>query len=337
MIRKMLRSRLFSLLALLLTIVGCAEQGTIEPPIDTKLVAPPGFPAVPYPVDNEPTPERVEFGRQLFFDVRLSSDFTVSCASCHKPELAFADNVATSIGVAGRSGSRNAPSLMNTAYQPYYLREGGVPTLEMQVLVPIQEHAEMDMNILDVVERLKHETRYADLAQRTYGRELDPWVLTRAISSYERSLLSKGSAYDKYVVNKDASALTPAAKRGMELFMSERTQCSSCHAGPNFTSYAFENNGLYTDYVDEGRKRLTGNESDRALFKVPSLRNAALTAPYMHDGSLKTLADVVMHYSSGGSPHANKSALIKPLMLTMDEQRDIVAFLESLTDLPNSF
>jgi cytochrome c peroxidase len=290
------------------------------------LQVPDGFPELIFPEGNELTEARWLLGKKLFFDPVLSRDSSISCASCHLPQFAFSDTAAFSPGVDGAPGTRNAPSLANVAYHPYFMREGGVPTLEMQILVPIQEHNEFDFNILLIAERLQGDSLYRAMSQTAYGREPDHFVITRAIACFERTLLSGDSAYDR-------NELTSAAERGRQLFFGEKTQCSQCHGGFNFTHYAFENNGLYEEYADPGRFRLTGLEQDRALFKVPSLRNVALTAPYMHDGSLGSLKEVVAHYSSGGAAHPNKSPLIRPLGLSAQERADLVAFLESLTDV----
>ena len=317
--------------AVAMVLLSCDTSFMSEPVPWEGLQAPPGFEAVPFPKDNEPTLERIELGRRLFFDTRLSRDFTVSCASCHRPELAFADDRTVSTGVENRLGTRNAPSLMNVAYQPYLLREGSVPTLEMQALVPVQEHHEFDMNMVELVARLSTVQDYRERAERAYGRKLDAFVLTRALATYERSLLSRGSAYDRYELNGDVNALTASAKRGKSLF-EHSGRCATCHAGPNFTSYEFANIGLYKVYADEGRKRATGEERDLGMFKIPSLRNVALTAPYMHDGSIKTLKEVVQHYAQGGKGHMNQSRYVRRLSLTDAEVDDIVAFLEALTD-----
>jgi cytochrome c peroxidase len=170
------------------------------------------------------------------------------------------------------------------------------------------------------------------MSWEAFGREPDFYVIPRAISTFERSLLSGNSPYDAFNQKGDGDALSEAAKRGMQLFFSNRTACGNCHNGFNFTNYAFENNGLYEDYPDPGRFRLTGKESDRARFKVPTLRNIAVTAPYMHDGSIATLEEVLGHYDSGGAAHPNKSAWIRPIGLSPSEKSDIIAFLHSLTD-----
>lgn len=295
----------------------------------TLYPVPAHFPPMPYPEDNAPSKDRITLGERLFFDKRLSRTSTVSCASCHSPSLAFADTLPVSPGVEGRLGTRNAPSLFNVGYQPYFLREGGVPTLEMQVLVPIQEHAEFDENILTVAERLRADPELAQLSTRAYARELDPYVITRALAAFERTLVSGTASYDRFVSG-NTTSMSTSAQRGMRLFFGTRTNCSSCHGGFLFTFHGFENNGLYENYADPGRFRLTGNESDRAVFKVPSLRNVSVTAPYMHDGSLRTLRAVLQHYNSGGASHPNKSSLIRPLGLTPDELLDLEEFLQCL-------
>lgn len=318
---------------LLLTMVSCQDDDGIRPLHFPELMeTPKGFPAVEEPEGNGFTIARWELGKRLFFDPVMSVDSTVSCASCHQPELAFSDDVAFSPGVSQRPGVRNSPSLANVAYHPYFTREGGVPTLEMQVLVPIQEHNEFDFDIVLLSERLSVDSVYVKMAMGAYGRSPDPFAITRSLACFERSLLSGDSPYDRYTQQNQSDAMSAAARRGMDLFFSEKTNCSECHSGFNFSNYAFENNGLYEQYQDVGRFRLTGDEADRALFKVPSLRNVGLTAPYMHDGSLQTLNAVVEHYQSGGKNNPQKSPLIRPLGLTEPEMSDLVQFLESLTD-----
>lgn len=293
---------------------------------------PKGFPEIVYPEDNMYTKARWQLGKKLFYDPVMSVDSTVSCNSCHKQAFAFADLKTTSPGVKDRPGIRNAPILTNLAYAPYFTSEGGVPTLEMQVLVPIQEHNEFDFNILLIQERLSRIPEYVEMSNKAYQRPPDYFVITRALANFERSLLSGNSAFDKYKYHGQSDAMSKKAEKGYELFHSEKTQCASCHSGFNFTNYSFENNGLYEAYVDEGRKRLTSLESDEARFKVPSLRNIELSAPYMHDGSMQTLEEVIEHYNRGGSSHKNKSALVKPLQLSELEKQQLIAFLLALTD-----
>lgn len=293
---------------------------------------PKGFPPVEYPDDNPFTYEKWLLGKKLFYDPMLSEDHSISCGSCHQAEYAFSDPKKVSSGAGNLQGTRNSPSLANVAYHPYYTREGGVPTLEMQILVPIQEHNEFNFNILSIAERMKNDEEYVRLSREIFGRDPDAYVITRSVATFERTLISGNSAYDRYMYQGNKTALTPGQLRGMELFFSDRTNCSKCHSGFNLTDYSFQNNGLYPAYEDVGRYRLTLDSADLALFKVPSLRNAALSAPYMHDGSVETLREVVEHYNTGGQNHKQKSKWIHELGLTPQEREDLVQFLESLTD-----
>ncbi len=293
---------------------------------------PAGFPPVDFPEDNAFSIARWELGKKLFFDPVMSADSSISCADCHLPKLAFSDRMAFSDGVENRLGTRNTPTLANVAYHPYFTREGGLPTLEMQVLVPIQEHNEFDFNIVLIAERLARIPDYVERSKLAYDRPPDHFVITRALACFERSLLSGNSRYDQYSYQGKSAVLSEKEKQGLALFFSEKTNCSTCHADFNFTNYAFENNGLYENYPDSGRFRFSGDSTDIARFKVPTLRNIAETAPYMHDGSFATLEDVVEHYVSGGAMHPNKSELIAPMDLTEYEKEALVLFLKSLTD-----
>ncbi|MFT5480671.1 MAG: cytochrome c peroxidase, partial [Bacteroidia bacterium] len=300
--------------------------------IGKQPTVPYGFPAIAYPADNAYTLARWELGKKLFFDPVLSVDSSLSCGSCHKPNLAFSDELATTPGVFNRPGTRNAPTLANVAYHPYFTREGGVPTLEMQVLVPLQEHNEFDFNIVDAGDRLAKIPDYIEMSLAAYNRKPDYYVITRALANFERSFLSGNSTYDQYIRFGGSEKMTAKAKLGADLFFSNKTNCSSCHSGFDFTNYSFENNGLYTEYSDPGRMRLTGKEEDAARFKVPSLRNVAVTGPYMHDGSIQSLEAVIEHYNLGGKNHPNKSAELTPLALSKEQKIQLLAFLESLTD-----
>jgi cytochrome c peroxidase len=292
---------------------------------------PPGFAIPVFPDDNQFTDSRFELGRKLFYDPILSRDSTISCASCHKPEYAFTDRLPVSLGIMARLGSRNAPSLGNVAYHPYLLREGGVPTLEMQVQVPIQEHNEFDDNILLIADKLYRQEIYRYLSLKAYNRLPDPFVITRAIATFERALITGNSSYDQYHQG-DLSALSTSALNGLRLFNSDRLKCSQCHSGFNFTNYEFLNNGLYENDPDPGRMQLTGKEVDRSLFKVPGLRNAEITFPYMHDGSIQTLDQVIRHYEKGGKANIHKSKLLTGFTLLDSERADLINFLKSLTD-----
>lgn len=321
----------YILFSLTIILFSCQNQ-EIDPLHSFDLMELPiGFPAIEVPENNQFSQKRWELGKKLFYDPVMSSDSSISCASCHAANLAFSDNVAFSLGVKDRLGTRNAPTLTNIGDHPYFTREGGVPTLEMQILIPIQEHNEFDFNIVPLADRLKNSPIYVQLAQEAYNRTPDAFVITRALACFERSLISGYSYYDQ-CVNYDKNTLSKSERRGMRLFFSDETNCSNCHSDFNFTNYAFENNGLYENYADQGRFRLTQKEEDKALFKVPTLRNIELTAPYMHDGSLLTLEEVIEHYNSGGKNHPHKSDLIQPLELSDKEKKDLINFLKSLTD-----
>lgn len=282
------------------------------------------------PEDNPMFVEKIELGRKLFFDPILSKDNSVSCGSCHSPSKAFSDSVAFSIGAENDLGDRNAPALMNVAYRTSFFKDGGVPTLELQILGPFDNELEFDLNIIDAIEKLKQDEEYVKAFKRVFNREPDPFGLTRAIAAYERTLISGESKYDKYVhMGQD---LTQSELNGMSLFFSDELKCASCHSGNFFTNEAFENNGLLATYIDSGRARVTIDPNDAGRFAVPTLRNIELTAPYMFDGSLETLDEVIEHYASGGSNHRNKSDLITGFSITKEEKEDLIAFLKTLTD-----
>lgn len=284
------------------------------------------------PADNPTTAEKIALGRTLFFDKRLSRDNSISCATCHKPGLAFTDGLAKSTGIDGRKTDRNSPSLLNAGYLPTVMFDAHLETLEKQTIVPIQEHVEMDMNMKELLVRLQAIPEYAEAAKSIFNREFDAWVLTRSISAFQRSLISDNSRFDQYYYQDKKMALTKAEKRGWLLF-SEKLYCIECHSPPHFTNYQAISNGLYEDYgEDQGRFRINADSSDMGKFKVPSLRNSELTYPYMHDGTFESLEDVIDHYASGGKNHVNKDKRIVPFVITSEEKSDLVLFLESLTD-----
>ena len=295
------------------------------------LEVPRGFPDPVFPEDNAFTADRWILGKKLFYSKALSRDESISCAHCHNQQLGFADDVAVSLGVDGLPGTRNASTLTNVAYQPYFTSEGGVPTLEMQIAVPVQEHNEFDFNMVEIAERLQGHSEWNEMSQDAYGRNIDPFVITRALACFERSLLSGNSPYDQQTYQGIAHALTEEQERGMEIFEGAG-MCNQCHQGFNFSNYQFENNGLYDVYADSGRYRLTHLEEDIARFKVPTLRNVEYSAPYMHNGSLETLEDVVEHYSTGIKNHMNKSPMLENLNLSAEQKSDLVAFLKALSD-----
>lgn len=283
------------------------------------------------PNDNPTTAQKIALGRSLFFDKRLSLDETVACATCHIPEYAFTDRKIVSEGIKGRKTQRNSPSILNAGYLMTVMFDAHLSTLEMQVIVPIQEHAEMDMKMFDLIKRLSAVPEYRKAAFEIFNRDLDAYVLTRSISAFERSLISQNSRYDQYVKGKK-NALSADEKAGMTIF-SDKLYCSVCHPAPHFTSYVAANNGLYKEYgEDKGRFRIFNDSADIGKFKVPSLRNIELTFPYMHDGSLKNLDEVIDHYAKGGRGHSLQDKRITTFSITENERKQLKAFLFSLTD-----
>ena len=326
-----------ALCVICLVFTGC--QGDIELPKvedpQALLELPDHFPndLTPYlPEDNVLTRPKIDLGKMLFFDPNLSLDSTVSCATCHKPELAFTDGLQRSVGVGGRLGLRNAPSLANVLFGQSFFWHGSSPNLERQVIFPIEDEAEMDNTFPEIIRRLEGDEAYVEFFEEAFGEGPNPNNITDAIAAFERTLLSYQSPYDKYLEG-DTSALSLSQKRGLILFNGEKAECFHCH-NPAFlfTDESFKNNGLYEVYPDPGRWELTGREEDKGKFKVPTLRNIALTAPYMHDGSIATLEEVIDHYSSGGANHPNKAPEIRRFILNDQEKQDLIQFLEALTD-----
>lgn len=267
---------------------------------------------LPVPQDNPLTAEKVALGRKLFHDKRLSRDGTVSCATCHEAQHAFADSRPLAIGVRGQKAPRRSPRIINRVYGRSFFWDGRAATLEEQVVGPIQNPVEMDLTL-------------AEATQRTGLTEL---ALRQALSSYVRTILAGDSPYDRYVAG-DRAALTAEAQQGLKVFRG-KAGCTACHLGPNLTDERFHNTGIGKD---EGRFKVTGKPQDRGAFKTPTLREVAKGAPYMHDGSLLTLEDVVEHYNKGGNSETNPSLdpEIRELHLTPAEKKALAAFLRSLT------
>lgn len=297
-----------------------------------ELNIPSGFPYPIIPEDNTPTMARVRLGEKLFFDKNISQDSTIACASCHLPERAFADNQAKSPGIGGRLGKRNSPSILNAAYLDLINKDGGVKKLDMQAIVPIEDENEMGISLLKVARRLEKDPEYVELAKEAYDQPPNPFVITRALASFVRTLYSGDSPYDQHNRG-DSSAMSALALKGKELFESDRLNCTACHNGFNLTNNAFENNGLYEFYKDFGRMLITADSVDMGKFRVPSLRNVSMTGPYMHDGSIPSLAKVLEHYEfRSNHPTENQSSKIKPFTLEEDDKHALLAFLEALTD-----
>lgn len=290
------------------------------------------FPSPIESADNPTTLAKVALGKRLFYEPMLSENNTISCESCHKQNLAFADDKTISPGVHGRLGLRNSPSLANVGYVPKLNKDGGVPKLDIQALVPIEDENEMNINLEDVVARLNTVESYRSDFLHAFGDEASIYNVPRALAAFLRTMISGHSPYDDYIAGND-NALSLSAQRGAALFFSANLACSSCHNGFNFTNDSFANNGLYLDYgLDPGRQRVTISTDDEGHFRVPSLRNVGLTAPYMHDGSLSTLEAVIDHYNKGGVKHPLQDERIRPLSLSDQEKVDLIAFLEHLTD-----
>lgn len=287
---------------------------------------------IPFPADNELTKDKIELGRKLFFDKRLSINETVSCATCHIPQFAFSDQKNVSEGVLGRKTERNSPSILNSAFLKTVLYDAFLPTLEMQVIVPIQEHVEMDMSMLELIKRLKAIEEYQLAARKIFNHDFDPWVLTRSIASFERSLISNNSRFDQFYYQKNKNALTKSEKAGWKLF-SEKLYCTKCHPAPCFTTFLPDKNGIFKEEdKDKGRFRVTEDSLDIGSFKIPSLRNVELTFPYMHNGSLNTIEEVIVHYSKGGKDKNYSNQIIRPFKLNSSDINNLKLFLYSLTD-----
>jgi cytochrome c peroxidase len=279
---------------------------------------------------------RAELGRKLFFDPILSSDRSISCASCHKPEHAFADNTPVSKGVGGALGTRNTPSVMNSTGRVSFFWDGRARSLETQAIFPIENPVEMNLPIEQALARINADAAYASEFGRLYGGPATAKSLGAALAAFQKTLETANTPYDRYQLGDD-DALSPAARRGRLLFIG-KANCATCHSGEDFTSDRFENIGLYNgkNLNDRGRAEVTGLPQDEGMFKVPTLRNVALTAPYMHNGMFATLREVIEYYNDPDrhvSDSINRDAkLDKPLNLTEAEIDDLVAFLESLTD-----
>jgi cytochrome c peroxidase len=325
-------------LMMLLAVAGltACQRERDDLPIEAlrfTVATPEGFPAMPIPADNALTYARVQLGKKLFYDPILSRDSSISCGSCHLQSLAFTDGRQFAQGIEDRLGFRNAPALTNLAWHPYFFYDGGVPTLELQVLAPIEAHFEMDEDLLAVIDRLQRHRSYPILFEQAYARKPDPYALTRAIAAFERTLVTGDAPWDRHILQGAPTAMSAAQLRGWSLFQSDSLHCYSCHTGFDFTDYTFQNIGLPVTTADSGRMRITLAESDRGKYKTPSLRNVALTAPYMHDGSITTLSAVIDHFASGGMHYPNQSALVQGFTISDSEKADLIAFLHALTDV----
>lgn len=312
---------------------ACGFQEIPEP---SAITIPAHFPKITFDADNIPTQAKIDLGKKLFNDSILSLDTTISCASCHLAKKGFSDPRQFSKGVGDSVGLRQAMPLFNLAWGTSFFWDGRAATLEDQSVGPIKDIREMHNTPEVVIERLKNDPAYVAAFQKAFSGEPTVLRMQQAIASFERSLISANSRYDVYMSDTvaNASALTAQEKLGLQLFGSEKGECFHCHVIGNnlFTDFDFHNNGLYLDYADEGRFTQTGEDRDRGRFKTPTLRNVEYTAPYMHDGSLQTLEEVVAHYASHGKPHPNRALDITAISLNAEEQAALVAFMKALSD-----
>ena len=296
--------------------------------------------AIPVPPTNLNYKSKIHLGEQLFFDGRLSKNNQVSCAFCHTPGVGFADPRQTSIGVGGKRGGRQAPTVYNTALNPVQFWDGRAGSLEEQAIGPIINPVEMAETHENVVNKLSKIKGYREQFQKVFGTGVNMQGIAEAIAAYERTILSTNSAFDKYVQG-DEKAMSSAAIRGMALFKG-KARCILCHNGPNFTDNQFHNLGVPQVgpmKEDLGRYYVTLREKDIGAFKTPTLRSIIETSPYMHDGVFQTLEEVIDFLNKGGDTNAHLSPLMKPLNLTSGEKGDVLAFLQALTgeEIPFEF
>lgn len=334
---------LFGILASLLLWYRSSESPVPARPIGTaiEIPAPLGLPAVPYPDGNPPTAETVALGRRLYYDASLSLDNTVSCATCHDPAFGFADPRPVSEGVQKKKGTRNSPTVLNSVYYTSQFWDGRANNLEEQAEGPMQNPVEMAHNLRGVEKRLSADPSYRADFEKAFGT--GPITIKRvvnAISAFERTLVSGNSPFDRWYYGHDEKAVSDSVKRGFDVFRDpKKGNCQTCHTVKEhhalFTDNKFHNLGIGATedkIVDRGRFDVSKNPADTASFKTPALRNIAVTAPYFHDGSRKTLKEVMDFYIGGGNSNPYLDKEVHALdFLTAQERADLIAFMESLT------
>lgn len=286
-------------------------------------------------VTREPATKE-ELGELLFSDPILSQGNQISCSSCHIPEHGFADTSRVSKGVDGKTGTRNTPSAMNLSARNFFFHDGRAATLEEQAVGPIENPVEMNLPVAEAVKKLKASKEYSAFFKKIYNESPSRELLLDAIASFERTLETGDTPFDRYM-KKDKTAMSEAAQRGQTIF-NEKGKCFDCHFGPDFTGDQFRNIGLYNgkELTDKGRYEITKDTADIGKFKVPGLRNVAVTGPYMHNGMFRTLAEVIDYYNAPsdfvkGSINSD-TLLLKPLGLSTTEKADLLEFLNALTD-----
>ena len=324
-----------------LTLVSCSKDDGYEAINNTKIEfsVPANFPPPVQDIShNYPTQEGFELGRRLFYDGRLSADGTISCSFCHEQASAFTHHGHTfSHGIYDQEGTRNAPSVQNMAFQSEYFYDGASNSIEMLSIVPIHNPKEMDETLEDIVEKLKQDSDYVQRFKHAFdGGEITSGNVLKALGQFMTMMISANSRYDKYVRNEPGGELTQQELQGLSVF---QQKCASCHATDLFTDSSFRNNGLppNPNLNDLGRETVTGFPADRYKFKVPSLRNVALTAPYMHDGRFGSLQSVLNFYTSGMVYSETLDPLLHDgetlgISLTDEEKQALIAFLNTLTD-----
>ena len=316
-------------MVVLLSACSKSEEGGTQP----FFYIPDGFPDPVYQFQNNPvTPAGFALGKKLFYDPILSRDSTIACGSCHQQFVAFAhSDHKLSHGIDNLLGNRNSPALYNIAWFPNFMWDGGVNHLEVQPLAPISNPVEMDETMPNVLLKLKRSNSYPGMFEDAFGSDtITTQAMMRAMAQFMGSMISADSKYDRYEAGK--VNLTSAELNGLQLF---RAKCESCHKEPLLTDMSFRNNGLDSYFTkDPGRALISTLPQDSGLFRVPSLRNVALTFPYMHDGRFEKLMDVMNHYNSGIQPSSTLDPLLSSnsIPLTLAEKNDLIAFLGTLTD-----
>lgn len=296
---------------------------------------------VPYPKENKPNKDRVTLGKMLFFDPRLSRDGNMSCATCHSPLFGWSDGLPTAKGFKSQVLDRASPTVINTAYNSIQMWDGRKKTLEDQAMGPMESNAEMNMDIPALIKWLINDPTYSKAFAKAYPKEkVGEVTISKALASFERTIISKNSPFDAWI-NGDKKALSKQQINGFKIFIdTEKGNCAGCHSAPNFVDDGFHNIGLASygkENPDMGRYAERPLNILKGAFKTPTLRDIAYTAPYFHDGSAKTLMDVVELYTQGGKVKKNISPGIKPLSLTEQDKLDLVAFMESLSSPQQAF
>jgi cytochrome c peroxidase len=328
---KMVKKAYFTIIILSsIIIIACQKNAEENPLID--FAQPAHFPAPSYDFTKNPlTTEGVALGKKLFYDPILSADNTISCGSCHQQQAAFAHQSHDfSHGINDKLGNRNAPSLQNLAWQTDFSWDGGIPHLDLFAFNPIENPVEMGEKVKNVLLKLENNKEYPNLFKKAFGTEgVTTERLMKALAQFQLQIVSADSRYDQFVKG-NATTLNEDEKAGLALF---KQHCAGCHTAPLFTDNTFKNNGLEAIGNDFGRSAITLDTMDSRKFKVPTLRNIEKTAPYMHDGRIRKLEDVVEHYRTGIQPSKTlDNALKKPIIMSENDKKNMVLFLKTLTD-----